>query len=452
MRTVGNRALATYYATVDSLTTFAAESVSDVTAALVSRTAEVAADIFALIVQEIPQLRSDQRVLALLEASVDENVTTALHILQHDIGLEKVRAPAAAEEYARRLAQQGVPIAPLLRAYRIGSTRLQERCLQELARRTDSAPIVSAAGLRISGILAGYIDLVSEEIVSAYESEKGNWLRNLSIARAARVHAILRGERVDMDSAEAVLGYRLRQNHVGVVAWTAGTAAVGDPLRRLEQAIGEVAAGPYCCGQPLFVPYDEACAWAWLPLGAHHSLPAGLGSTSGNGAESRVRFAFGAPARGVSGFRRTHQQAASAQAVALAAGPSGQLVTTFSEVAPLALMSGSIELLHAWVIETLGPLAGDDAPHARLRATLGIFLQENGSYKATAERLTLHKNTVQYRVRKAEEDLGRPVGEDRLNIELALLASQWLGRAVLRPAREPRTGGPADPPGDEAAC
>jgi len=67
VRTVGNRALATYYATVDSLTTSAAESVSDVTAALVSRTAEVAADIFALIVQEIPQLRSDQRVLTLLE-------------------------------------------------------------------------------------------------------------------------------------------------------------------------------------------------------------------------------------------------------------------------------------------------------------------------------------------------------------------------------------------------
>ena len=281
---------------MDSLIPSAAESVSDVTAALVSRTAEVAADIFALIVQEIPQLRRDQRVLTLLEASVDENVTTVLHILQHDIGLEKVRAPAAAEEYARRLAQQGVPIAALLRAYRLGSARFQEWCLQELARRTDSARVVSAAGLRIAGILAGYIDRVSEEIVSAYESEKGNWLRNLSIARAARVHAILRGERVDMDSAEAVLGYRLRQNHVGVVAWTTQAAAVGDPLRRLEQAIGAVAVGAYCGGQPLFVPYDESCAWAWLPLDGHHSLPAGMGRASGDDAETKVRFAFGAPA------------------------------------------------------------------------------------------------------------------------------------------------------------
>ena len=51
----------------------------------------------------------------------------------------------------------------------------------------------------------------------------------------------------------------------------------------------------------------------------------------------------------------------------------------------------------------------------------------------------LHKNTVQYRVRKAEECLGRPVMQDRLHVELALLASQWLGAAVLRPAGEPGT-------------
>ena len=90
--------------------------------------------------------------------------------------------------------------------------------------------------------------------------------------------------------------------------------------------------------------------------------------------------------------------------------------------------------IRAWVIETLGPLADDDGHSSLLRDTLRVFLQEGGSFKATAERLTLHKNTVQYRVRKAEESLGRPVGEDRLNVGLALLASQWLGAAVLRPA------------------
>jgi hypothetical protein len=48
----------------------------------------------------------------------------------------------------------------------------------------------------------------------------------------------------------------------------------------------------------------------------------------------------------------------------------------------------------------------------------------------------LHKNTVQYRIRKAEESLGRPVSEHQHDVELALRASHWLGSSVLQPARE----------------
>ena len=400
---------------------------------------EMSADIYQLIVREIPQLRSDQQVLDLLQASVGENVATMLHILQHGIELEKVHAPAAAEEYARRLAQRGVPVAALLRAYRIGSARFQDWCLQELGRRTDNASIISAAGLRIAAVTASYIDQVSEEVLSAYESEKENWLRNQSAARAARVRALLRNEPVDVDSSEAILGYRLRQRHLGVVTWMTGTATGGDSIGRLEHATSEVAAGAHCGGRPMFIPQDEFSAWAWLPLGVRSDVAVPAPNITSVPGADQIRFAVGEPALGVTGFRRTHQQALNAQAVALAAGPSGQLVTSFGEVAPLALMSGSIELLQAWVIETLGALAADDEHNARLRDTLRVFLQENGSYKTTAEHLMLHKNTVQYRIRKAEEGLGRPVSEDRLYIELALLASQWLGASVLRPADEPAT-------------
>jgi DNA-binding PucR family transcriptional regulator len=153
--------------------------------------------------------------------------------------------------------------------------------------------------------------------------------------------------------------------------------------------------------------------------------------------EAGIRFALGAAGAGVAGFRRTHEQALGAHAVALAAGPAGQVITGFADVAPLALMSGSIELLRAWVAETLGSLAADDDHNSTLRHTLRVFLQEGGSFKATAERLTLHKNTVQYRVRKAEESIGGPVARDRLLVELALLTCHWLGASVLRPAVAP---------------
>jgi len=403
---------------------------SDIASSLTPRTAEMSEDIYALIVREIPQLRGDQRVLTLLEASVGENVATLLHVIQHGIDLENVHTPAAAEEYARRLAQRGVPAAALLRAYRIGSARFQDRCLEELGRSTDNAPLVSAAALRIADLTSTYIDKVSEEVLSAYEAGKENWLRNLSVARAARVQALLRGERVDVDASEAILGYRLRQHHVGVVCWVTKAAPGGSTLAALEQATAEMARQGGLDGRPIFLPQDESSAWAWLPLGFNDTFL----TTLAVGAESGIRFALGSAGSGIPGFRRTHQQALGAHTVALAAGPSAQSLTSFADVAPLALMSGSAELIRAWVIETLGTLADDDAHHALLRDTLRVFLQENGSFVAAAERLTLHKNTVRYRIGKAEESLGHPAGGDRLQVELALLAARWLGPAVLRQA------------------
>ena len=412
-------------------------SAADVSSSLTPRTAEISADVYGLIVREIAQLRGDKRVLALLEASVGENVATVLHIIQHGIELKNVRAPAAAEEYARRLAQRGVPASALLRAYRIGAARFQDWCLEELGRGTDNAAVVSAAALRIAAVTSAYIDKVSEELLCAYEAEKEGWLRNLGVARAARVQALLRGERADVASSEAILGYRLRQYHVGVVCWTDKSAPGGGALGGLEQATAEMARQGGLEGKPIFLPQDECSAWAWLPLGARDAFPCRAGSASAAKAGSGIRFALGLAGSGVSGFRRTHEQALGAHAVALAAGEFGQPTTTFADVAPLALMSGSAELTRAWVIETLGPLADDDGHHAMLRDTLRVFLRENGSFVATAERLTLHKNTVRYRIGKAEESLGRPVGGDRLQVELALLAAQWLGPAVLRQAGEP---------------
>jgi DNA-binding PucR family transcriptional regulator len=61
-----------------------------------------------------------------------------------------------------------------------------------------------------------------------------------------------------------------------------------------------------------------------------------------------------------------------------------------------------------------------------------VFLRA-GTYTATAEQLALHKNSVHYRIRKAEEALGRLIEDRSADLELALRARQYLGQAVLRP-------------------
>jgi hypothetical protein len=225
---------------------------------------------------------------------------------------------------------------------------------------------------------------------------------------------------------------------VGLVCWSGDAPAAVDNITRLEHAISRVAAQAGCAGEPVFLPRDESSAWAWLPLGIRDRFDAAAASTAG--LDGDIYCAFGDAAKGSAGFRLTHQQAIAAQAVMLAGGSAPPRAVAFSEVAPVAMMLGSADLLRAWVLSTLAGLATDDEHHARLRDTLLAFLRSGGSYKTTAERLVLHKNTVQYRVRKAEESLGRPVSENRHDVELALQASHWLGSSVLQPAVPQQAG------------
>jgi DNA-binding PucR family transcriptional regulator len=297
--------------------------------------------------------------------------------------------------------------------------------------------MITAATIGMSAIVAGYVDQTSEEIVAAYTRERENWLRNRSAAQAARIRDLLSGQRVNVSLTEATLGYRLRQYHVGLVCWTGSPAAAPDDITRLEHAISHVAAQAACGGDPVFLPRDESSAWAWLPLGIRDTFDAAAASTAAAG--PGIHFAFGDPAKGTTGFRITHQQAIAAQSVALAAGSPPRAVA-FSEVAPVAMMLGSADLLRAWVLSTLGDLGTDDEHNERLRDTLQAFLESGRSYKLTAESLMLHKNTVRYRIRKAEESLGRPAAEHQHDVELALRASHWLGSSVLQPARKPARG------------
>jgi hypothetical protein len=408
-----------------------ADLVAEVAMAVSRRAAEVSEDVYKLILREIPQLDDDKPLVALLASSVDSNVATCLQIMLHRIDLAAVRAPASAAEYARRLAQRGTPLTMLLRAYRLGHARFSDWLLTELALLTElkgragDAATITATVQRMARLVAGYIDRISEEMVSAYTQEREDWLRNRSAARAARIRDLLSGAWIDVSATEATLGYRLRQYHVAVVCWADDAASAGDESIRLKRAIGRVAAQTGFGGDPVFLSRDGSSAWAWLPLGIRDRFDG-----AASDADAGIHFAFGDAAKGIAGFRLTHQQAIAAQAVALAGGCPPRVVT-YSEVAPVAMMLGSTNLLRAWVLGTLAGLATDDEHHARLRDTLLVFLHTGGSYKTTAERLVLHKNTVQYRIRKAEESLGQPVGENRHDVELALRASHWLGSSVL---------------------
>jgi DNA-binding PucR family transcriptional regulator len=92
----------------------------------------------------------------------------------------------------------------------------------------------------------------------------------------------------------------------------------------------------------------------------------------------------------------------------------------FSDVALEVMLTQSREEARRFVAQQLGDLSAEDKSVARVRDTLRVFLEENGSFQSAAARLGVHKNTVAYRIRRAEELIGHGVRERQLELEIAL--------------------------------
>ncbi|MBV9041066.1 MAG: helix-turn-helix domain-containing protein [Acidimicrobiia bacterium] len=397
--------------------------VKAVASALREQLPAVAADVEQAIVDAIPDLAGDDA--AALRAGIGDSVDAVLRVLAEDSSPE---APPAAIEDAQRFAQRGVPAVVLIRAYRVGQARFLALCMDQLLGQTDGDGVEVQASRAMVAAASQYSDHVVEKVVSAYEEHRDAWVRDRSAVLAMRIRAVLRGDAVDISATERTLGYRFDRDHQALVLWVDDHELDAHArMRRVVRALGDFAGD----GGPLVVPLDESTMWAWLPVAS--SVLAGDELAVAVKAEPSVIAAVGEPVRGLEGFRRSHRQATDARGVALAAGPARMTITPFADVAPISMLCRDLEAARDWVHETLGELAIESARNEGLRETALVFLQTGGSYTATAEQLFLHRNTAQYRVRKAEEARGRPLRDGRLDVELALLACRWLKGSVLRP-------------------
>ncbi|MGX7677534.1 PucR family transcriptional regulator [Jatrophihabitans sp. DSM 45814] len=396
-----------------------------------ARLAELRDEIWGLLTDAIPELRGDDVIERLLDASVEENISTLLHVFEHGIAITDVGPPVAATEYGRRLAQRGVPIIALIRAYRIGHGRFLSRCVEELAKRSIDVDLMTEVILRLVEVSFRYIDQITEQLVVTYQAERDRWLLARNAGRAARVRAVLAGEEIDPTDVESALGYRLLQHHLGAVVWVTGDAQGAESLVMLERLATTAARALGGDGRELFVPRDETVAWIWIPLGIGGVSRVDATSVAAFEGDASARIAFGEPGYGVEGFRQSHLQAVSTQTLALAARP-GVRVTAFADVGTVALLCSDLPAARSWIWATLADLAIDDEPHERLRETLLLYLS-TGSYRETAAQLTMHKNSVHYRLGKAREALGAPIDKHHADLELALRACHYLGQAVLRP-------------------
>ncbi len=233
-------------------------------------------------------------------------------------------------------------------------------------------------GQVITTRLFHYLDRIIQQVVAVCEGEREQWLETRNSVRALRVRELLAGKTGDIDSATELIRYPLRRHHLALVVWYPDTGTDGDALARLQQFVRASAETAGAAASPLFVADDQLSGSAWLPYRSAASDAVADIRDFVAARRDAPRVAIGRIAPGISGFRRSHQLAQ--------------------------------------------------------RETLQVFLRTGSSYKAAAARLDLHSKSVNYRVGRAVARRGRPITEDRLEIELALLVCHWYGAPVLRPA------------------
>jgi DNA-binding PucR family transcriptional regulator len=395
--------------------------------------AEIIEEITEMIAHEVEHL-DDPELVELLRASVGDNITMLTHLLTKDITLDRMQPAPMPIEYAMRLAQRGVPSQSLRRAYHRGEAQLVDTLflhIQELESSPEEKLLVMH---RAAMVMSSYFDWITQHVMQAYEDERERWLDASTSVRTRLIHQFLAAPSPDTGRLlSQETGYDLDQYHVGVVAWTrrgGGTASLDTGVNQLAKALG-------ARGAPLILPVDHSSIWAWLPRGRDSAAPDLTDARALLATGASTTIAVGLAAPGGAGFALTHAQAIDAQRVVAYSTEGHEGIVAYSDrgIGALAMLSRDLDGTRRWVGEQLGALAEAGESNARLRETLRVFLQEGSSYARAADSLMLHRNTIQYRINKAVDQLERPLtAETRLEIELALEACYRLGLAVARQA------------------
>lgn len=182
-----------------------------------------------------------------------------------------------------------------------------------------------------------------------------------------------------------------------------------DVANAVAQALG--------ASRPLTMVAGSRDLWCWVAT-PHEPDLAQLPGLASALQHAGMQAAIGRPGPGIQGFRTSHAEARAAESLALKAA-HGRGLVRFDEEELLILVSAQETLMRRMVAREVGQLCGADKNLALLRETVLAYLTTL-NIEATAEQLFVHKNTVRYRIARAEELLGHPLSQRSTQVELAL--------------------------------
>ncbi|MFE2009783.1 PucR family transcriptional regulator [Streptomyces sp. NPDC059491] len=375
----------------------------------------------------LPELseRMALRIRADVEAYRDESLITleslrtscaanADLILSH-LRLGGTPDAGSARETGRLRAEQGVPLADTLHAYRIGSQLLWTEILAEARTRPDvSGDLLlteSAEFWSLSGLYA-------EAVAVAYRETAAELTSQGQARRSALVEALFTGIVTDRTLWEAARELHLpEQGPYAVAAAEVGTLGE-EPL---------IGAGPALRRANL------PSVWRLLPDEqlALIALPTPAAEDTCLRVLRRTRARVGFSPR-FDSLRDTPQALRFARLALGGLRGTGPGVARFDDD-PLAMVVAAAPVEAAHLRElVLRPLLDlPAAERSRLLRTLEHWFSAAGSAGGAARSLFVHPNTVRYRLRRVEQLTGRSLSDPRAaaDIGAALLAVRDPGRA-----------------------
>ncbi len=367
---------------------------------------------------QLPTLFTDAESVEENRASTEASIRTFASLVQAGADPASTDLPPATVAYAQTSVRRGDTLPVLMRSYRLAVEIALQDSLERIAVHSEGQEQLAAASQLMAAWLLGFMDVALSRAEQLYDDERARWLRSAAAAQTDTIQALLAGHEANAAHASMQLRYELERHHVAVVAWLDGEDG-GDPLTNLEAAISELAEATGA-DRVLIQPLGRLAISAWLGRLAPFD-PSLLDALRLDVERAPgVHAAIGEPAVGIAGFRSTHTEARHARRLATLARRRPGSVTRFGRVALAAMACVDVEQARAFAERELGVLGGDDDVARRLVATLRVYLEENASRSRAAKRLRIHENTVSYRVRQAEEVLGRSVDERTLELRVAL--------------------------------
>jgi sugar diacid utilization regulator len=367
----------------------------------------------------LPDLLSDAESFEANRASTEASILGFAQILDQGADPAATSLGAATLAYTQEAAKRGISLTTLIRSYRLGHAAAWERTASLIARHSDDPEQRAIATQLCSAWLFAYVDAALCLAEDFYSAERERWVRSTAATRAETIERILAGDPIDASLASRRLGYELDRQHTAVIAWLEAHEEGRDTHAAMETAIGRVR-DRLGSSRALVHPIGILSIAAWVGMRDSASSRALDDLRLDVQTSSGVRLAIGDPAPGLAGFRQSHTEAVHARRIAELAGRPPGTITRYSRVALAAIATADLEQARVFVQRELRGLAADDDLSTRLSATLRTYLDEHASRTRTAKRLGIHENTVSYRVRQAEEALGRSVDQRTLDLRVAL--------------------------------